>query len=648
MVSNDVTGSYAWRWLTAKVSGPISGGAVLGLNPDGQLHTAGRKIQRRATAVNTTITLQDEVIAVTDTSAARTITLLSAATAGAGATYTVKDESGGAATNNITIARAGSDTIEGVTSKVINSNFGSIRVLSTGTGWVVIGGSANSSDAFLLARANHTGTQSADTLTDGTTNKAFLATERTKLTGIATAATANSAESAAATASQLALRDANANLVADAFIPSATSTVTAAGTTTLTVNSTEVQIFTGTTTQIVSLATTGYTQGRPTTFINLSTGVVTINASGGALVKALPAGETVVLEANTATPTTAAHWSIVGGTPGAGGGGGASSYVYTTNVGDGTAGPFTITHNFGSDSILVDVWKNSGAGLTAAPVNTRINVSPTKVNTNSFTITPSEAWGTNEFRVIVVLVTAATAPSPVAQLPISGTYAARPSAGTSGRFYFCTDNGNTYLDNGTTWDLTSVAGTGIAGAEPPSSGWSTTTLGSATVAADKGGRLFTAPVDATSTLRMEYRTLSPASNYTCTAYIETDAEAANYSITGLALRNSGGNLLIQFGLAYNNGWFFRVTKYSAPATYNSDYKSPILAAMPYGPPCWLRIRDNATNRFFEYSYNGIDFFTFYSVGRTDYFTPDQIGWVVCGVASGTSSAHARLRSWSIV
>ncbi len=40
-------------------------------------------------------------------------------------------------------------------------------------------------------RANHTGTQSADSLVDGTTNKAFLATERTKLTGIATVATAN-------------------------------------------------------------------------------------------------------------------------------------------------------------------------------------------------------------------------------------------------------------------------------------------------------------------------------------------------------------------------------------------------------------------------------------------------------------------------
>lgn len=48
--------------------------------------------------------------------------------------------------------------------------------------------------AFLLNRANHTGTQSADTLTDGTTNKAFLATERTKLAGVAPGATANSSD----------------------------------------------------------------------------------------------------------------------------------------------------------------------------------------------------------------------------------------------------------------------------------------------------------------------------------------------------------------------------------------------------------------------------------------------------------------------
>jgi len=53
---------------------------------------------------------------------------------------------------------------------------------------------ANQTDAYLLARANHTGTQSADTVVDGTTNKAFTAAEKTKLGGIAAGATVNSAD----------------------------------------------------------------------------------------------------------------------------------------------------------------------------------------------------------------------------------------------------------------------------------------------------------------------------------------------------------------------------------------------------------------------------------------------------------------------
>jgi hypothetical protein len=56
---------------------------------------------------------------------------------------------------------------------------------------VATGATANSADATLLARANHTGTQSADTLTDGTTNKAFLATERTTLATIQRSGTAS-------------------------------------------------------------------------------------------------------------------------------------------------------------------------------------------------------------------------------------------------------------------------------------------------------------------------------------------------------------------------------------------------------------------------------------------------------------------------
>lgn len=53
---------------------------------------------------------------------------------------------------------------------------------------------ANAAQAAAVQRANHTGTQTADTLTDGATNVAMLATERTKLAGVATGATANATD----------------------------------------------------------------------------------------------------------------------------------------------------------------------------------------------------------------------------------------------------------------------------------------------------------------------------------------------------------------------------------------------------------------------------------------------------------------------
>jgi len=52
----------------------------------------------------------------------------------------------------------------------------------------------NQTDAVLKARANHTGTQSADTVTDGVTNKILTAAERTKLDSVAANATQNSTD----------------------------------------------------------------------------------------------------------------------------------------------------------------------------------------------------------------------------------------------------------------------------------------------------------------------------------------------------------------------------------------------------------------------------------------------------------------------
>lgn len=83
---------------------------------------------------------------------------------------------------------AGSGDVTGPAS-AISTRFASFN----GTTGKIIADSGWSAGT-VLARANHTGTQSADTITDGTTNKAYTATEQTKLAGVATGATANSSD----------------------------------------------------------------------------------------------------------------------------------------------------------------------------------------------------------------------------------------------------------------------------------------------------------------------------------------------------------------------------------------------------------------------------------------------------------------------
>ena len=92
-----------------------------------------------------------------------------------------------------------------------------------------------------------------------------------------------------------------------------TTTATAAGTTTLNVNSNLNQFFTGTTTQtIVMPVTSTLTLGRKFRTYNASTGILTVNSSGGNLIAYVNAKEAIELTCIAITGTGAASWSYKG------------------------------------------------------------------------------------------------------------------------------------------------------------------------------------------------------------------------------------------------------------------------------------------------------------------------------------------------
>jgi hypothetical protein len=91
-----------------------------------------------------------------------------------------------------------------------------------------------------------------------------------------------------------------------------TTTATAAGTTTLDVNSTFLQVFTGTTTQIIVMPVTStLVLGRRWKIINASTGILTINSSGNNLITTIAPGWTVEIICISISGTTAASWLTV-------------------------------------------------------------------------------------------------------------------------------------------------------------------------------------------------------------------------------------------------------------------------------------------------------------------------------------------------
>lgn len=66
----------------------------------------------------------------------RTVTLPE--NAPVGTTYIVKDIGGAAGSANISIARSGSDTIDGQTTQTINSNYGAVTLVSDGVNWFIV------------------------------------------------------------------------------------------------------------------------------------------------------------------------------------------------------------------------------------------------------------------------------------------------------------------------------------------------------------------------------------------------------------------------------------------------------------------------------------------------------------------------------
>lgn len=116
---------------TLDVTGDVSGS---GQAKFGSLQIAGGlKLKRRTVTATATASASDYYIGTDSTAGAISIRLPNAGTLSDGQAYVIKDESGAASTNNITILASGSQTIDGQNSVVLESPFASLQLYCNGT-----------------------------------------------------------------------------------------------------------------------------------------------------------------------------------------------------------------------------------------------------------------------------------------------------------------------------------------------------------------------------------------------------------------------------------------------------------------------------------------------------------------------------------
>lgn len=89
------------------------------------------------TAADYSVERNDYYIGVTNTAAPRTISLPALASIPEHFQLIVKDESGGAGVNNITLDPSGTEQIEGSLTQVISSNYGVLRLRRNETQWLL-------------------------------------------------------------------------------------------------------------------------------------------------------------------------------------------------------------------------------------------------------------------------------------------------------------------------------------------------------------------------------------------------------------------------------------------------------------------------------------------------------------------------------
>ena len=230
----------------------------------------------------------------------------------------------------------------------------------------------------------------------------------------------------------------------------------------------------------------------------------------------------------------------------------------------------------------------------------------------------------------------------------SDLWANRPASEKAGKIWLPTDGFMLSRDGGSAWKSW---GPLFPFTETNDAPFSWVNQGGATVTTSQGGVFLLAPASNTHNMRLRVQS-APSTPYTITAAVRGIWDAFTISglttHSGLVWRDSASGKMETFGFLSDfstYGQFFTLigaAKWDNPTSLNSYYRSVFTALLP-SPTEFLRITDDGTTRTCYVSTDGVNFQQVHTVSRTDFLTPNQIGYFAD--SNNGSSVGLNILSW---
>lgn len=295
-------------------------------------------------------------------------------------------------------------------------------------------------------------------------------------------------------------------------------------------------------------------------------------------------------------------------------------------------------NSLGAGAILEMLWRGTGGG-SSSPLTMKGDVwgydsadARIPVGTDDYVLTAdsAEALGVK------------WAPAPASGSGnsdiVTGTVAARPSPGFSGRLYLPTDGFEVYRDNGSAWK---GFGPVFPFTEPVDGDFAWVNQGGASVDTTYGGIHLVAPLNSGASWRIRKKSAPGSTPWTITAFILPVTFAIDVQSVGLIFRESSSGKCISCGIVHaTNVLRFQVAYLNSATSVNSV----IVNRDVRFPQHWLRIADTGSLRKFFVSANGQHWEEIYSETRTNFITANEVGFFA-NEESNVQQSQMTLLSW---